>query len=112
MIKFSSVTFKGASGTGYDFDVYRTDNIWNDGIAAVYFVTRRYQRKNGKYYHEKLYIGKSKDIKREVTHHHKQECFDQHKANCICIHPEPDEKRRAAIEADLKKTNTTKCNED
>lgn len=111
MPKISTVTFTGKSGNEYTFDVYDADTPWKDNVAAVYVVTRRYKGEDGKFYHAKIYIGRTDDLKDRFSNHHQQDCFDRNNATCICIYLETNESRRAAIETDLMQGNRTKCNE-
>lgn len=59
MTKLSTMKFKGVSGTEYSMDVYPLDTTWKDNIAAVYFVTRRYQKSDQKFYHDEIYVGQT-----------------------------------------------------
>lgn len=110
MAKLSTMKFKGNSGMEYSFDVYPIETTWRDGVAAVYFVTRRYQKDDGKYYHEELYVGQTADLRTRHASHHRQGCFDRHNANCLCILQEPVEQQRLAIERDLIQGRNPTCN--
>lgn len=110
MPKIASMSFKGKSRTEYDFDVYPIDTSWKENVKAVYVVTRRYQGNDNKYYHEKIYIGRSDNLKERFGNHHQQACFDKNDANCICIHLESNESKRETKETDLIQGNNTLCN--
>jgi len=106
----SIVTFTGKSEKKYEFEIYDIDSEWNDNISAVYIVTKRYKKDDGGYLHNKIYIGRTKDLKDRHSNHHQQLCFDKYNANCICIYQEEDEQQLIDIETDLIQGNTTKCN--
>lgn len=110
MPKISTMKFKGASGSDYDFDVYPYDSNWNENIGAVYFVTRRYQKDDQMYYHDEIYVGQTDDLKERHANHHRAQCFTKHKANALCILLESSEKKRLAIEKDLIDGRNPPCN--
>lgn len=111
MAKVGTITFTGESGNEYDFDIYPIDTTWRDGIGAVYVVTYRYKKENGKFYHTRIYIGQTDDLKGRLEDHHQIECIQNHDANCVCIHLDADEKSRVKKETDLIRGNSTKCND-
>jgi len=111
MSKISTITFTGKSATKYDFDVYDINTGWKDDVGVVYVVTKRYKKSYGKYYHDKIYIGRTEDLKERHSNHHQQDCFDSNSANCICIHMESNYQRQVDIETDLIQGNTTQCND-
>ena len=110
MAKLSTMKFKGKSGAEYSFDVYPLDTNWKDNISGVYFVTRRHQKADSRFYHDKIYVGQSTDIKERHVNHHRESCFSKKDANCLCILIENSETRRLAIEKDLIDGNDLPCN--
>jgi hypothetical protein len=111
MAKLGELILKGASGTSYTFDVYPSDVTWKDGIACVYYVSKRTPKADGTGgTHAVIYVGETEDLKNRHVDHHKQECFDQHGCNAISILQEGDAKRRLQIEADLVKGLNPPCN--
>lgn len=110
MAKLATMKFRGASGREYSFDVYPFDTTWRDNVAAVYFVTRRYQKEDGKYYHDEIYVGETTNLKERFQKHHKIECFYRKNANCICILLESNLDTRLSIEADLISAHNPPCN--
>ena len=109
MGKLASVTFTGASGMKYDFDVYPWGTNFRP-IGAVYFTTKRYSSGNG-YSHAKIYVGQTGDLLERFDNHHKIGCFRTNGANCICIHPEGVENSRRRIESDLISNYNPPCND-
>jgi len=107
----ATVTFTGKSGKKYEFEIYDINAEWNDNISAIYIVTKRQAKDDGGYSHNRIYIGRTKDLKERHGNHHQQNCFDKHNANRICIYQEKNEQKLIDIETDLIQGNTTKCNE-
>jgi hypothetical protein len=111
MAKLGTVTFTGASGTKYDFNVYTWDTSFKEDLGAVYFVTRRTQKQAGAYSHKRIYVGETGDLSTRFDNHHKQTCLDRHNKNCVCVHGEQDEDTRLEIEQDLINNYHPPCNE-
>ena len=109
MTKLLIASFKGASGAEYDFNVYSFDTSFTE-IEAVYIVTNR-QKTLDSYFHDLIYIGQTDNLKERFENHHKANCFEENKANTICVHQEATEKIRLLIEEDLIKGNHTPCND-
>ncbi len=105
------ITLTGNSGKKYEFKIHDINVKWKDNISAIYIVTKRYKKDNGEYTHERIYIGRTKDLKERHSNHHQQNCFYRHNANHICIYQEKNEQKLIDIETDLIQGNTTKCNE-
>ena len=84
MEKISDATFKGASGTPYDFEVY-TLNSPLPAKSGVYMFTRRKIRED-RVSHKILYIGESRNVADRVAHHEKLPCIARHEGDCVCIH--------------------------
>ncbi len=110
MAKLASITFIGASGTKYKFNVYSWDTNF-DEVAAVYFITKRIQESDGGYTHARIYVGQTNDLSKRFDDHHKASCFKRHGANCICIYREDDETERLRIESDLISQYSPRCND-
>jgi hypothetical protein len=110
MAKLSTITFTGASGTDYKFNVYPWDTNFEEDYGAVYFVTERRRKPDGGYSHTRIYIGQTEDLSTRFDNHHKQDCFDEHNANCVCVHEEQDEDTRIEVEKDLINKYHPPCN--
>ena len=110
MAKLGTVTFTGASGSKYEFNSYAFGTNFKENYGAVYFITNRHKNDDGGYSHEKIYVGQTEDLSTRFDHHHKQDCFDQNNANCICIHGEQNENIRLNIERDLIDKYNPPCN--
>lgn len=108
MSKIGVASFKGQSGKMHEFNVYPL-NTYFKAIGAVYAITiRKVTGKEGR--HEILYVGQTTDLSERFDDHHKQDCFDRHRANCICIHAEGHAQTRLAIEKDLCNYHAPICN--
>ena len=60
--------------------------------------------------HTRIYVGQTEDLSIRFDNHHKQDCFDRHNKNCICVYGEQDENNRLLIEQDLIETYGPPCN--
>lgn len=103
-------TITGKSGTIYSFDIYTTDTKFK-AIGGIYIFTKRFQGTDQKFYHVIIYCGKAEDLSTRFNDHHKQDCIDKNKANCICIKSVSTETERIEIETDILNGNNFKCNE-
>jgi hypothetical protein len=112
MTKLGTITFTGASGTQYEFNVYTWGTDFKKDYGAVYFVTKRAKNSESGYSHTRIYLGETGDLSTRFDNHHKQKCFDQHGANCICMYGEQEENTRLKIEEDLIKNYNPPCNEE
>jgi hypothetical protein len=110
MPKLSNVTFTGASGKAYNFEVYPIGTVFND-VGGVYAITKRYRNNQGGYSHDVIYLGETEDLSTRFNNHHKADCFDQREANCICTHRDDNANSRLTKEADLIKRYTPPCND-
>lgn len=110
MAKLATITFTGASGQEYEFDVYPFDTDFTN-IGAVYFVTKRTLKAEGGGTHTYIYIGQTDDLSTRFDNHHKAECFEREEANCVCIHQEDNEQSRLEIESDLLGNYDPPCND-
>ena len=110
MAKLNDLTLYGKSGAAYEFEVWPMNQVFN-AVAAVYAVTRRYQKTGAtSYSHDVIYIGQTDDLSTRFADHHKADCFTKHKANCICTHRDDDEDSRLAKEKDLIANYDPPCN--
>lgn len=107
MAKLGTISFEGASGKTYEFNVYPWDTSFK-AIGAVYVVTRREKREDT-WWHTRIYIGQTGDLSERFDNHHKAECFEENNRNCICVHREDVEAKREEIEKDLLDNLSTKC---
>jgi len=101
MAKLADYTISGQSGTKYTFGMYAFPGNWNP-IGAVYIITKREIRTDGKGYHTHIYAGQTGDLSVRHERHHRKPCFDKHGANCIGVLLEENEQRRLDIETDIR----------
>jgi len=103
----TTLKLTGYSGKIYTFNV---DEIGTElkAVGAVYAVTKR--RDNGK--HKIIYVGQTENLSERFDDHHKQTCFDNNDATCICTHRDEDEDEdsRRYKEADLVERYDPPCN--
>lgn len=102
-------TLKGESGKEYSFEIYSLDNDFKE-VGGIYMFTKR-TKSGDNYSHYNKYIGKTNDLSTRFDNHHKEECIENNKANCICIMLVDSEDDRTEIETDLLLGNNTTCNE-
>lgn len=109
MSKIADATFKGARGA-YSFEVFDANTTFN-AVGGVYIFTKRTVDATGKGKHDFLYIGQTDSLAARIPHHEKWPCVRLRGVNCICVHRDDNERSRLAKETDLRKTNTTPCND-
>lgn len=109
MAKLGTLTLIGESGQEYQFDVYPIDTSFNS-LGAVYYISKRDRKSDGKGSHTKIYIGQTGDLSERFDNHHKADCFTSHSANCISILLESNESNRFKIETDLVRAYNPPCN--
>ncbi len=102
-------TLEGKSGIKYKFYIYTLDTSFKE-VGGIYIFTKRSKSNEG-YLHSNIYIGKTNDLSSRLENHHKKECINKHKANCICVMQIDNENKRTEIETDLLLGNITPCNE-
>ncbi len=105
MLTFTQfTTLIGDSDEEYDFEV---DSLGADldSESGVYAVTRQEDDEQ-----VVLYIGQTGDLSDRFKRHHKAECFDEHDADCLCIHRDRRKKSRLKKESDLIKGYRPVCN--
>ena len=101
MTKIANYDVPGKSGTKYRFSMYKyPDDL--ESASAVYILTHRNVDAEGKGKHTNIYVGQTSNLSERHEDHHKEECFQRRSANCIGILIEGDERRRLAIEADIR----------
>ncbi len=100
----------GASLTKYDFDVDPGGKNL-PAVAGVYYVSARTEKEEGGYLHNYIYIGESENVAERFNGHHKEDCFTQHNANCVNVHPDDDNQSRLDKEADLVAAYNPPCND-
>ncbi len=110
MAKLGTVKFRGASGTEYAFTAYSRNHVF-EPVGAVYFVTRRERSEQGTHGHIRIYLGQTGDLSHRPFNPHKEPCFDEHGAGCICVYPEASESVRVNIESDLVHAFKPPCND-
>ena len=108
MGRLDTVTFAGASGSKYDFDVYPRDTQF-EAIGAVYFFTKSEKNQDG-YSHKKIYVGETHDLSGSFDNHRAMPCIEEYGMDCICIHAEPNILQREMIERDLVLASRPICN--
>lgn len=109
MAKLGTMKLEGTSGTVYRFHIYPWATTFK-AIGAVYFVTRRFAKSGGGYYHERIYLGQTQDLSQGFDKHIKKDSFKEHSVNCVCVHRENDENHRQQIEQDLLPKHKTLLN--
>ena len=106
--KKANYTVSGKSGTKYTFGVYDSPGEWRE-VAGVYLITKRTVT-DGTGSHSHIYVGETDNLKERHASHHKEDCFQQHDANCLCFLAESSEQKRRAIEADVLAGGRWPCN--
>lgn len=112
MSKLDTVTFKGKSGSSYDFEIYPIGQAFNS-VGAVYVILKYELNPGGagEYWYRHVYVGETGDLSTRFDSHHKQDCFDSHGANRIGVHVDNSEKSRMAKEADILAGGQWPCND-
>lgn len=112
MAKLGTLTLKGASGKSYDFNVYSSGGDWKEGVACVYYVSKRTKKSDGSGNHTHIYVGETEDLKDRMASHHKQACFDKHNYNAVSVHRKSGgASARQTVEQDLIKALKPPCND-
>ena len=109
MAKIGTMTLTGQSGTKYSFNVYGKDTNFSDGVAGIYYISKRTQKPGGN--HAAVYIGQAEDIKDRLSGHENQGCFDRNGYNAISIHREGNGTVRLRKESDLIDALDPPCNQ-
>lgn len=108
MVKIADATFKGKSGTPYQFEVFPIDTAFNP-IEAVYIFTERTVN-NGVGSHRFIYIGEALDLQNRISGHEKFVPAKMEGANCICVMRTSGQHYRQNAETDLIRANNTPLN--
>lgn len=108
MIGFGNVRIKGVSGKEYKFRAYILDTKFQN-FSAVYFISNRLVRPDGRISHSRIYCGQTMDISSLFNYLQGTLTFKAHKANCICILPKEDEISRLEIERDIHQNYRFMC---
>ncbi len=109
MTKHGTVTFRGQSGTKYEFTAYSRDTSFS-AVGAVYFMTKRTKKDEGGFEHVHIYVGETGDLSDRPLNHHRKACFDREGANCVCVYTESKKSERLKIETDLREFYDPSCN--
>ena len=94
----------GDSGDEHVFEV----NAFDASLAAegaVYAITRKEGDE-----HVVLYIGQTGDLSKRFNDHHKSDCFDEKRADYICVHRDGNKDSRLKKESDLISRYHPSCN--
>jgi hypothetical protein len=110
MAKLGTITLTGQSRTTYAFNVWPREDRFA-AIGAIYFMTLRKEKTDGSGTHTFIYVGETGDLSDRPLNHHRQACFDKHRANCVLIHVEENRDKRLEIETDLRKAYDPPCNQ-
>jgi hypothetical protein len=110
MAKIGTINLSGASGAVYAFDIHAATTNWNENVPCIYYVSKRTVGADGGGTHTHIYVGETGDIKGRFANHHRQQCFESRKYNCISIHRESNATRRQQIETDLIRGLDPPCN--
>jgi len=112
MVKLGELALKGRSGNTYSFDVYLANTSWADGVACVYYVSKRTPNPNGGFTHTAIYVGETENVRQRFEGHHKQSCFSRHGYTAISIHRvSGGAQARRDIESDLIAKQNPPCND-
>jgi len=101
----------GVSGTKYQFHIYAKEATF-EKFGAVYAITSRFKMPDKNFSHSSpTYIGQTGDLTKRFYDHHREECFDRHGWNCICVHRDDNEASRLKKESDLIEAYQPVCNQ-
>ena len=103
------LTLSGDTYIAYDFDIFPIEADFHP-IAAVYVVTRR-TGQTGAAGHEVLYVGETARLQEHFAAHPRAGCFTRHKADCVGVHRQEDERARRETASDLIAELKPPCNE-
>lgn len=100
-----NVHIEGASGRVYKFRAYALNTKFAN-LAAIYFITSRQLRPDGRVSHSRIYCGQTSDL--SMLRGSIQQILDIRKfhANCVCILPRLKEAIRMEIERDIRQKYT------
>lgn len=109
MAFIENVTFKGFSGTEYNFQAYNGTDF--PSVGAVYIFTKRIFHKNGRVTYTRLYVGQTKSLGDRISGHEKWDCVKEHGVDTICVHWDGDEDSRWLKEKALLDMGKPPCND-
>ena len=110
MTSFGEITFKGASGREYGFKSFPLNTEFKE-FGGVYLITWRHPVSAGiRAGQTAIFVGRTDNMSVVLNNHSKMECFNQHKANCVCIHHEDEKNKRKITEMDLIVALNPPCN--
>ncbi|MEX2643782.1 MAG: hypothetical protein WD270_10030 [Acetobacterales bacterium] len=101
----------GASAERYRFLVHAFSTKGLQGTQCVYAVTVRYQKPDGGVGQRLLFVGESTNLAQDLLNHPHMACLQKHKANCVLVHEDLNERSRRAKVNDLLNKYVTKCNQ-
>jgi hypothetical protein len=103
--KIGTTTYDGASGTSYEFSVYKKGFRFNDFIPGVFYLVRQDDdAETG------VFIGESDNVDPAMVHNENAACFEENNYNTICFHRVANPSKRKAAFEDLSRALTTTCN--
>jgi hypothetical protein len=105
----ATLVLTGISGSSYTFTVYSQDTVFA-AVGGVYAITRRYQKPDGNFTHDIIYIGQTSNLSERFDTHHRLDCFNRRNWNCICAFSDADESSRLTRERDLIDAYDPPCN--
>lgn len=111
MAKLGTLALTGASGTKYEFTVYSKDTSFKEDVDCVYYISKRTAKADGTGTHSEIYVGETDDLKKRLSDHHKQACFDRNGYNAISVHRESSSLARTRKESDLIEAIHPPCND-
>ena len=110
MARIGQLTLSDADGTKYTFQTYDLQTNFNS-VGVVYVFTRRPDSWCAqRYSHKIIYIGETGDINERFGNHHKANCINTHKTNCIGILLESKGRSRLSYEDKLVVAYDPPCN--
>ena len=110
MAQIGSMNITGQSERKYNFGFYPMGEAFK-AIGAVYVITKRVEKSDGSRTHTFIYVGETGDLSTRFDDHHKQDCFDEHNANCIGVHIDGAKQSRLDKEQDLLAARNWPCND-
>ena len=97
---FGNVRIKGLSGKVYTFRAYPLETRFSE-FGAVYFITGRIQKPQGRIAHSRIYCGQTSNMSVCPYTSQQSASFRANYANCICILPVNEDAPRMDIEKDI-----------
>ncbi len=103
------MTLTGQSRDRYPFTVYTWGTKFR-GIPAVYYITKRSERKGRRAVHAAIYVGQTDDMSKGFSDHPRAFCFQQYEVNTVSVHQKFNRATRVLIETDLIQALNPPCN--